>query len=93
MIISQKLTSIFEDSILGKGSDGCLGHGSLDSIKKPKIIEHLLGEEVIKVALNEKHILALTSTGDLYSWGRNLGGCLGLGTYHHVIKNESCLRS
>ena len=63
----------------GKGIDGCLGHGSLDSIKKPKIVEILLGEEIVKVALSEKHILALTSTGDLYSWGRNLGGCLGLG--------------
>ena len=74
--------------ILGKGSDGCLGHGTLESIKKPKIVELLLGEEIIKVALNEKHILALTSTGDLYSWGRNLGGCLGLG---NVIKNEGSI--
>lgn len=74
--------------ISGKGSDGCLGHGTLESIKKPKIVELLLGEEIIKVALNEKHILALTSTGDLYSWGRNLGGCLGLG---NVIKNEGSI--
>jgi hypothetical protein len=28
---------------LGKGSDGCLGHGDLDSIKRPKIVEALLG--------------------------------------------------
>ena len=63
----------------GKGSDGCLGHGSLESVKKAKIVESLLGEEIVKVALGEKHILALTQNGEIYSWGRNLGGCLGLG--------------
>ena len=56
----------------------------MEFIKKPKIIEALLGEEIVKVALGEKHILALTQNGDMYSWGRNLGGSLGLGESNQI---------
>ena len=43
--------------ISGKGSDGCLGHGTLESLNKPKIVESLLGEEIINVAVSDKHVL------------------------------------
>lgn len=63
----------------GKGSDGCLGHGDLKHAKKPKIVEALLGEEVINISCSDRHVLALTNSCEIFAWGRNENGCLGLG--------------
>lgn len=35
---------------------------------------------VEKVACGIGHLAAITNNGDLYMWGRNRQGCLGLGT-------------
>ena len=64
---------------LGKGSDGCLGHGSLEHSRKPRIVEALLGEEITSVACSDKHIVVVANSTDVFTWGRNEEGCLGLG--------------
>ena len=67
--------------MLGKGSDGCLGHGDLRTAKKARIVEALLGEEVSDVACSDKHVLAMTNGKEVFAWGRNEDGCLGLGDF------------
>ena len=45
------------------------------------MIEGFGDKEVVKIAANSdgKHFLALTSEGDVYSWGSGDGGRLGHG--------------
>lgn len=35
--------------------------------------------KVVNVICGLHHLMAVTNTGDLYAWGHNRGGCLGLG--------------
>uniref|UniRef100_A0A671EY14 Serine/threonine-protein kinase Nek8 n=1 Tax=Rhinolophus ferrumequinum TaxID=59479 RepID=A0A671EY14_RHIFE len=64
----------------GSGSNGCLGHGSLNDISQPTIVEALLGYEMLQVACGASHVLALSTERELFAWGRGDGGRLGLGT-------------
>ncbi|XP_023615247.1 serine/threonine-protein kinase Nek8 isoform X6 [Myotis lucifugus] len=64
----------------GSGSNGCLGHGSLNDISQPTIVEALLGYEMVQVACGASHVLALSTERELFAWGRGDGGRLGLGT-------------
>ncbi|KAM9749146.1 serine/threonine-protein kinase Nek8 isoform 4-T6 [Dama dama] len=64
----------------GSGSNGCLGHGGLNDISQPTIVEALLGYEMVQVACGASHVLALSTERELFAWGRGDGGRLGLGT-------------
>ncbi|KAF5916145.1 hypothetical protein HPG69_003220, partial [Diceros bicornis minor] len=64
----------------GSGSNGCLGHGSLNDISQPTIVEALLGYEMVQVACGASHVLALSTERELFAWGRGDGGRLGLGS-------------
>ncbi len=50
-------------------------------LQTPHIVEGLADKEIIKIASHPegKHYLALTSEGDVYSWGNADGGRLGHG--------------
>ena len=63
----------------GYGGDGQLGHGDFQIQTMPTVVKALQGEGVIDVSCGEKHSLALTSGGDVYSWGDGSLGQLGLG--------------
>ncbi|XP_031429352.1 serine/threonine-protein kinase Nek8 isoform X1 [Clupea harengus] len=63
----------------GSGSNGCLGHGSFNDVTQPKIVEALLGYELVQVSCGASHILAVTNEGEVFSWGRGDNGRLGLG--------------
>ncbi|XP_044765857.1 RCC1-like G exchanging factor-like protein [Coccinella septempunctata] len=89
---------------------GLLGFGPniLQCNEPTEIPEVLFGKNdfqpdniVEKIYCGVGHSLALTSKGDLYSWGRNRNGCLGLGDEHDqyfplkvclggIVKNVSC---
>ncbi|XP_047001017.1 RCC1-like G exchanging factor-like protein [Schistocerca americana] len=67
---------------------GILGVGpSVDHAKKPVLIpttlfgrnEFSTESRIVSVAAGMSHMAAVTNYGDLYMWGRNRGGCLGLG--------------
>ncbi|XP_045343865.1 serine/threonine-protein kinase Nek8 isoform X7 [Leopardus geoffroyi] len=58
----------------GSGSNGCLGHGSLNDISQPTIVEALLGYEMVQVACGASHVLALSTERELFAWGRGDGG-------------------
>nr|XP_023654904.1 probable E3 ubiquitin-protein ligase HERC6 isoform X1 [Paramormyrops kingsleyae] len=67
----------------GRGSEGQLGTGRFDKQLKPRIIRLTMSSSmptpVIQVACGKYHSLALTKEGEMFSWGRNSYGQLGLG--------------
>ncbi|KAH3849775.1 serine/threonine-protein kinase Nek8-like [Dreissena polymorpha] len=63
----------------GSGAHGCLGHGSLNDVTQAKIVEALLGYEVVQVSCGASHVLAVTNENQVFAWGRGDNGRLGLG--------------
>jgi len=65
----------------GSNSKGQLGFDTQGQIVQiPKMIKTLATKHVIQVACGQYHSLVLTNVGELYSWGCNSHGQLGLGT-------------
>ncbi|CAK6432981.1 unnamed protein product [Pipistrellus nathusii] len=68
----------------GQNSDGQLGLGRvLDSTPTPQLLEQLSGIPVAQISAGEAHSVALSMSGNVYSWGRNDFGQLGLGHTHN----------
>lgn len=65
----------------GSGSNGCLGHGSFVDVEKPMIVEKLLGYELSHIASGSYHMLAVSTDGEVFAWGRGDGGRLGLNNH------------
>ncbi|XP_041360031.1 serine/threonine-protein kinase Nek8-like [Gigantopelta aegis] len=63
----------------GSGASGCLGHGNFNDVGQAKIVEALLGYEVILVSCGTSHVMAVTNEHEVFSWGRGDNGRLGLG--------------
>ncbi|XP_041440166.1 E3 ubiquitin-protein ligase HERC2 isoform X2 [Xenopus laevis] len=55
----------------GKGDNQRLGHGTEEHVRYPKIMNGLQGKKVVDVAVGSTHCLALTESGEVYSWGSN----------------------
>ena len=63
----------------GSNSSGQLGHGEKGSyVDTPTKVPGI--SDVVSVNLGEEHSVAITTNGDLYTWGRNLNGRLGHGS-------------
>jgi len=62
----------------GLGNHGQLGHGSLDSEPSLRVIEALEGVTMMSVCAGGWHSVALSDAGDVYVWGWNDVGQLGL---------------
>lgn len=62
----------------GLGSHGQLGHGSLTSEEEPRAVEALWGVPMKAVAAGGWHCCCISETSDLYVWGWNESGQLGL---------------
>ncbi|KAM6220950.1 E3 ISG15--protein ligase HERC5 [Rhynchocyon petersi] len=64
----------------GQNSHGQLGVGGIGhSISTPQTVVHLTGVPVAQISAGEAHSMALSISGNIYSWGRNDLGQLGLG--------------
>ncbi|XP_055600343.1 probable E3 ubiquitin-protein ligase HERC2 isoform X2 [Uranotaenia lowii] len=63
----------------GEGEDGKLGHGNRLTLEKPKLIESLRTKRVRDIACGSSHSAAITSSGELYTWGLGEYGRLGHG--------------
>ncbi|KAG1657956.1 hypothetical protein FOA52_004727 [Chlamydomonas sp. UWO 241] len=87
----------------GWGDFGRLGHGSCDDSFVPKPISFFSGMSVAAVACGDTHTLVTTRSGELYAFGRNQNGQLGVGDRDdrlspvlvadlkgHVITSVSC---
>ncbi|KAM7412868.1 hypothetical protein PAMA_020317 [Pampus argenteus] len=76
----------------GSGSNGCLGHGNFNDVTQPKIVEALLGYELVQVSCGASHVLAVTNEREVFSWGRGDNGRLGQGTQDsHNCPQQVCL--
>ncbi|XP_037110450.1 RCC1 domain-containing protein 1-like isoform X1 [Syngnathus acus] len=62
----------------GLGSHGQLGHGVLSSEEQPRVVEALWGMTMSWVATGGWHTVCISDGGDLYVWGWNESGQLGL---------------
>lgn len=50
-------------------------------LDQPKELIKLRFKNIINISKGDKHIMALTEMGDLYGWGANYSGQLGIGWY------------
>lgn len=64
----------------GRGGRGQLGHGTLDNVDqgRAQTIEALEGVPFKAISSGSWHSLALSEAGDVYSWGWNSDGQLGV---------------
>lgn len=62
----------------GCGLRGQLGHGDINSIEIPTLIEALAGIKIIDIGAGGFHSTAVSAFGDLYCWGWNTNGQLGI---------------
>eukprot|EP00033_Pygsuia_biforma_P002197 GCRY01002435.1.p1 GENE.GCRY01002435.1~~GCRY01002435.1.p1 ORF type:complete len:616 (+),score=164.16 GCRY01002435.1:108-1955(+) len=65
--------------IWGNGDKGMLGHGDESGCRLPKVVEALLGHDVVRVSCGGSHTAALTQSGRLFTWGAGRNGRLGHG--------------
>ncbi|EDV24531.1 uncharacterized protein TRIADDRAFT_56425 [Trichoplax adhaerens] len=80
------LTSNFEVFSWGDGEDGKLGHGDKLSSETPRKIEALLGKQIVHISCGSSHSAAITSKGELYTWGKGRYGRLGHGDGDDCLK-------
>nr|XP_025038329.1 serine/threonine-protein kinase Nek8-like [Pelodiscus sinensis] len=50
------------------------------SLRQPKIVEALLGYEIVQLACGASHVLAVSNDREVFAWGRGDNGRLGLGS-------------
>ncbi|XP_049844846.1 E3 ubiquitin-protein ligase HERC2 [Schistocerca gregaria] len=63
----------------GEGEDGKLGHGNKLTLDKPHLIKRLKSKRIRDIACGSSHSAAITSSGELYTWGLGEYGRLGHG--------------
>lgn len=64
----------------GSDSSGQLGHQLGNTLQVvPKLVKGVAGAHIVQIACGDKHSLALSDGGDIYVWGYNYYGQLGLG--------------
>ncbi len=63
----------------GYGGSGCLGHGNYVSYTSPKVVKGL-PTNIVYVESGAYHTAAISSSGDLFVWGRGDVGQLGVPT-------------
>jgi alpha-tubulin suppressor-like RCC1 family protein len=72
--------------VWGRGGDGLLGcNENLKDVLIPTKISDLDGVNLCHLAIGEKHVIALTENGDVYSWGWNNQGQLGTGDFNNRL--------
>ncbi len=60
---------------------------STRELSKPELIESLNNEQVIDISCGGSHSLALTIDGQVYAWGENKYGQLGIGNHDYYEDN------
>lgn len=65
----------------GYGSNFCLGHGELHNENQPRAIQWFRrkGIHIVRVSAGDEHVVALDSSGYVYTWGKGYCGALGQG--------------
>mmetsp|Transcript_16816 Transcript_16816/g.55825 ORF Transcript_16816/g.55825 Transcript_16816/m.55825 type:complete len:1970 (-) Transcript_16816:70-5979(-) len=68
----------------GSGSWGKLGIGSDANAESPRFVASLQNSKVVHIACGAHHTAAITTVGDVWTWGKGLRGQLG----HKSVKEE-----
>ncbi|CDQ87218.1 unnamed protein product [Oncorhynchus mykiss] len=64
----------------GAGGGGQLGLGTAEeTVPIPRLIKKLCEHRISQIMCGNKHCIALSKDGQLFTWGQNLSGQLGLG--------------
>jgi RCC1 and BTB domain-containing protein len=64
----------------GMGNQGCIGDGMYVDVIEPKLInEQFQGQKIQDCGCGSYHSMVILSNGDVYSWGVNSRGQLGIG--------------
>lgn len=65
----------------GSGTNFCLGHGEQHNELQPRPIQSFRrrGIHVVHVSAGDEHVVALDSSGYVYTWGKGYCGALGHG--------------
>ena len=71
----------------GNGGFGRLGHGTDEKESAPRMVEDLSEEKIINLSLGVFHTLAVNDKGQVYAWGQNKYGKLGI-HYNNLGDNE-----
>jgi len=94
-IVDIEVSTYFSLALTADGdlySWGLNGNGQLgldhttNPTATPTLVQTLKGKKIIQVSAGEGHCLALSNTGEVYSWGVNSNGQLGLGHQNQVNK-------
>ena len=63
----------------GCGFDGCLGHGSIETHhSRPTRVKALIDNRAFAISCGGNHTVAATDSGDVFVWGNNRNGQLGI---------------
>lgn len=62
-------------------SRGQLGHGELNEEDYPRLLKYLDGIKVINISAGGWHSAVITDCNDLYMWGWNHSGQLGVSIF------------
>jgi len=65
----------------GRGINGQLGHGSIVNEDSVRAVSALSSINIIDIACGESHTLALSKSGEVFSWGGGQLGQLGHGDF------------
>lgn len=77
----------------GSNSLGQLGIDSTKSFSQPKIVKTLVTKHVVQIVCGHYHSIVLTNTGELYGWGSNVYGQLGLGIPNESVPNPTLIKT
>ncbi|EQC40927.1 hypothetical protein SDRG_01992 [Saprolegnia diclina VS20] len=62
----------------GYNARGQLGHGNTQPVAVPTLVDGLVGKSVLKVSCSYFHTIAVTEDNEMYAFGRNDFGQLGI---------------
>ena len=86
-----KLTSDGKVHCSGKSYFGVSGLGGSASSEKTKPLPNLINQKIVQITCGEFHSMALSNTGDLYTWGMGFEGQLGLNNQYKVASSPRYL--
>ncbi|CAH2224090.1 Hypothetical predicted protein [Pelobates cultripes] len=72
--------------VIGTNSSGCLGIGDAQSTIEPRRLDALCGKKIVSLSCGSgPHVVAVTSEGDIFSWGHNAYSQLGNGSTNQAL--------
>jgi len=72
----------------GQNTVGQLGNDKPGNSRFPVKVEGLEGVKFVSVSLGDSHVIALSQEGEVFTWGHNAEGQLGLGHSNKQLKPQ-----